>query len=266
MSDTLSSQILVQLASPDPQDAWEEFLREYSNQIFHVIRRYETNADRSADCFQFVCERLIEGNFRRLRKFNPDGPAKFSTWLRAVVRNLCLDWHRKQFGRRRLFRSVERLSAFDREVFRIVYQQRIGAEQSLALLKPDFPQVTSEQIAESSERIENHLSERQHWLLGLWAGTTELQSTDDPQTEIRVTPNLIDPNPDPEKQVIAADQRDKLRRELEALEPRERLLVRLRFEQELSLEQCAKLQGLGNAQRADRQIKEILGKLRNKLG
>ena len=265
MPDSVNSQIIGQLASRDPQDAWEEFLREYSAQIFHVIRTYETDADLSGDCFQFICERLIEGNFRRLRKFNPDGPAKFSTWLRAVVRNLCLDWRRKRVGRRRVFRSVERLSLFDQDVFRCLYQERMSAEQCLNMLASKFPQVTPLQIAESRDRIDQQLSERQHWLLSVWAGTRELQSTDVPQDEIRVGPKLIDPNPDPETQVIAADHREKLNRELETLPSRERLLLRLRFEQELSLEQCARLMDLGNAQRADRQIKEILLKLRNNL-
>ena len=56
-----------------------------------------------------------------------------------------------------------------------------------------------------------------------------------------------------------------LARALERLSKRERLLVRLRFEQELTLEQIAKLLDMGNAQRADRQIKEILTRLREEV-
>lgn len=41
--------------------------------------------------------------------------------------------------------------------------------------------------------------------------------------------------------------------------------MRLRFEEELTLEQIAKLLDLGNAQRADRQIKEVLARLRVEL-
>ena len=41
--------------------------------------------------------------------------------------------------------------------------------------------------------------------------------------------------------------------------------MRLRFEQELTLVQIAKLLDLGNAQRVERQIKGVLGKLREEL-
>jgi DNA-directed RNA polymerase specialized sigma subunit len=50
------------------------------------------------------------------------------------------------------------------------------------------------------------------------------------------------------------------------LSDQDRLLIRLRFEEGLTLEQAARLLGLGNAQRADRQIKEILLKLREVMG
>jgi DNA-directed RNA polymerase specialized sigma subunit len=46
------------------------------------------------------------------------------------------------------------------------------------------------------------------------------------------------------------------------LEPNERLLIRLRFEEGLTLDQVAKMLGLGNAQRVDREINESLSKLR----
>ena len=44
-----------------------------------------------------------------------------------------------------------------------------------------------------------------------------------------------------------------------------RLLVKLRFEDGLTLDQIAGLLGLGNAQRADRQIKEVLARLRRDI-
>ena len=45
----------------------------------------------------------------------------------------------------------------------------------------------------------------------------------------------------------------------------EPLLVRLRFDQELTLQQIAELAGLKDAQTADRRIREVLEKLRQEL-
>lgn len=257
--------ILRDLGSGDPEEAWTEFLRNYSTEMLQVIRYFESDPDKASDCFQFVCEHLVERRFRRLRKFKIDGAAKFTTWLRAVLRNLCLDWRRQEFGRQRVFRSVTRLSSFDQEVFRFIYERGNTTEESLLMLAPQFPQVTAKRLAESRERIEKELTVSQRWLLARRASQTIPATNaagDAPETLVREIP---DSQPDPEEQTIQNESRAQLRLLLRGLTTGERLLLRLRFEQELTLEQCAKLVGLGNAQRVDRQLKEILARLRNEM-
>ena len=78
-------------------------------------------------------------------------------------------------------------------------------------------------------------------------------------------PEIPDPRPDPEARAVIEERQRSLGRALARLPKRESLLVRLRFEQELTLEQIAKLLDLGNAQRADRQIKDVLARLREAL-
>jgi len=46
------------------------------------------------DRYAFVLDRLRARNFRRLRRFQPRGSARFTTWLVLVSRRLCLD-HRR---------------------------------------------------------------------------------------------------------------------------------------------------------------------------
>lgn len=157
--------ILRDLDSGNPEDAWTEFLHDYAALTFQVVRYFESDPDRASDCFQFVCERLVEDRFRRLRKFKVDGAAKFSTWLRAVVRNLCLDWHRKEFGRLRTFRSISRLSLFDHEVFRMIYERGSTTEECLHRLASRFPQASADQVAEARLRIEDALKPDQRLLL-----------------------------------------------------------------------------------------------------
>ena len=86
--------ILEGLASGDPKPAWSEFLESYSPLVLQVVRLFETDNDPVGDCFVFVCEQLRRNGFQRLKRFRPDGAASFATWLRAVIRNLCLDWRR----------------------------------------------------------------------------------------------------------------------------------------------------------------------------
>ena len=191
--DTPIQEILQLINSRDYELAWELFLREYGNLTFQVVRHFETDADNAADCFQFVCEQLIDNSFRRLRKFKAEGPATFSTWLRAVTRNLCIDWRRKQFGRRR----------------------------------------TSEQLP-------------------------QLTNLDD-------AANISDSQPNPEAHAIMLERSTLTRAALRRLESQDRLLLRLRFEEDLTLEQIAGLLHLGNAQRVDRQLKQILSRMRAEI-
>jgi RNA polymerase sigma factor (sigma-70 family) len=262
MAEEIIAEVLEQLHSREPEEAWTRFLQEYSALIFHVVRHFEHNNDHAADCFQFVCERLSERNFRRLSQFKIHGPAKFTTWLRAVVRNLCLDWHRKQFGRPRVFRSISRLSAFDQEVFRYVYERGLPIDEAFLQLKPYFPDLRAAQVEESVERIDKELTTRQRWLLSARSIQKSVSIID----ETEGVPHAIpDPKPDPENLALHAEKRATLAKALLRLSKRERLLVRLRFEQELTLDQIASLLDLGNAQRVDRQIKDILALLRQAL-
>ena len=250
------------LNSRDPEEAWRCFLAEYSPSILQVVRHLEHDSDLVPDCFQFVCEGLSANSFRRLRKFKPAGPAAFPTWLRAVVRNLCLDWRRKQVGRRRLFKSISKLSTLDQEVFHHLYEQRVSVEDAFQSLRAFFPGVTHDRVVESQNRIENELTPNQRRLLDERASrqcTQAVYSLDDTSAGHQ---DLPDPSPNPEAHALLAERATSLRKALAQLSEREQLLIRLRFEQELTLEQVGKLLDLGNPQRTERHIKTILAKLR----
>ena len=251
--------LLQDLDSPNSQEAWSQFLSDYSAHIYQVIRHFESDSDNAADCFQFVCEQLIENRSRRLRKFKGEGTATFVTWLRSVVRNLSIDWHRKQFGRHRQFRSISRLPVFDQEVFRIVYERATPPDESLTILAAQFPNATATRVNESRARIEEVLTRNQRWLLtrhSLSKSATEITCPEETQLS-----SLPDSQPDPESLAIENQNKKNLYRALKKLDTDQRLLIRLRFEEGLTLVEVAQLLGLGNAQRADRKVKEILARL-----
>ncbi len=124
------ARVLGRLSTRDAADAWREFLDAYAALILHVIRTGARDPDDASDCFLFVCEKLSQNKFRRLRRFRTDGPASFSTWLRAVVRNLSIDWHRKRAGRRRAVRSISRLPVLEQELFRCDMASRMRPKTS----------------------------------------------------------------------------------------------------------------------------------------
>ena len=257
--------LLRGLRSQEPREAWAQFLQEYSGPILQVIHFYQRDPDHVSDCFVFVCEQLSRNRFRRLCQFRPDGPATFSTWLRAVVRRLYFDWRRKQFGRHRVFQSVSKLSEFDQAVFQLLYGQRTSAEASLLHLTALFPGTTKGRFIQSIERIQGVLTPRQHWLLSVRSAGTSAAKTGQDDDGVSLVEQLPDSLPDPEALAAWREERNALLRALSFLTERDRLLIRLRFEQELSLEQVARLMRLGGPQSADRYVRQVLEQLRRNM-
>lgn len=264
MDDREIAELLHRLESAASQQAWEEFLEAYSGVMLQVVRLFERDPDHVSDCFLYVCEELSRGSFRRLRRYKSGGPASFSTWLRAVVRHLCLDWHRREFGRERVFRSVERLSALEQEVFTCRYRHGLSAEEILRNLQSRFPRLDRRAVDGALERIERVLTPRQRWLLAVESSAT-VSLSDGPLADDLVLTQVADPSPSAESVAALSEQRGRLARALRKLPAPERVLLRLRFAEDLTLEQVGRITGLGDAQTVDRHIRKILSRLQEEM-
>lgn len=89
----------VHVASVDR--AWADFLESHSRLLIHTARAVSNDHDAAMDAYASVVEELRADDFRRLRAFDPDGRAKFTTWLVVVARRLAVEHHRKTYGRSR---------------------------------------------------------------------------------------------------------------------------------------------------------------------
>jgi RNA polymerase sigma factor (sigma-70 family) len=266
MPDFAVASIFEGLRSSGSREAWEEFLRQYSPLIFQTCQFLTSNADQAADCFLFSCEHLSRNDFRRLLRFRPDGTAAFSTWLRVVVHNLCLDWQRKEFGRPRLFRSIARLSQLDGDVYRCRCEQGLSLDDTFFSLRPNFPGLTMEQVAEAEEHVQESLNSRQLWLMRTRKSTMRTQSQNSSVDVIDSPLNEpADPRPNQESVLADREQEKRLQCAVERLPKTDRLLVRMRFEQGLSLQEIADLTGLGDPQRVHRRIAAVLENLRREI-
>jgi len=242
--------------------AWCQFLERYNGLVYHVVRNFDRDPDRSGNCFLFVCEQLSASDFRRLRKFDQSGRATFSTWLCAVVRNLCLDWHRKEHGRHRVFGSVARRDAPDQLLFEIVFKQGLSAEEAREELGRRGIELSYGAVEERICELRRCLSSRQLWLLS--SGQSMVESIDI-EAEGAYVSELADPAPDPEALVALSETHRQVTAALASLPDSDRLLVRLRYQEGLTLQQVAKLVGLKDAQTADRRLRDIIDQLRQTL-
>jgi len=255
--------LLEALQSPSSRYAWEEFLDSYSGILYQIARAYTSNDDAAADCYLNICEQLARHGFRRLLKFKREGSASFTTWLRVVARNLCFDWHRRQTGRRRPFKSLQSLSQLELDVYDCRFERGFSPEETVQRLRPTSPDIDLDQLAEVESRIEHHLSSRQRWILStrprrVFSAGVALLTEEGEEIVARVPDTRLDQ----ESLVVSQQQQAQLNRCVESLPQSERLLLQLRFERDLTLDEIARLTGLGDAQRVHRHIEVILRKLR----
>jgi RNA polymerase sigma factor (sigma-70 family) len=248
-------EILHRLNSSDAGPAWAEFLDHYSGLIMKVASQFEFQQDRSDECFLFVCEKLVDDGFRRLLKYNTSSPCTFRTWLGTVVFNLCVDWHRHEYGRATLLPAISALPAFDRAVYQLAVEQGLDKETTFQTLQADFPDLTRELLVSSINRVYALLTPRQRWQITVRNRRKKQAAGYRGAIPVEFLP---DPGIGPEQEAQKQQDLERLQRALKQLPTHQRLLLSLRFQQGLSLKKIAQLNQLGDANRAWRQLQSAL--------
>lgn len=256
--------LLHRLSSPSADAAWVEFLARYSPLIMHVVRRFESDDGRATDCFIHACAALSDDGFRRLRGFRTDGSATFGTWLKTVVSNACIDWRRKQYGRFRPFRALGHLPELERQVFRCLYLKGMSRGECLFVLQARFPDLTDLRLSEINASLFSQLTHQQRWQAG--ARTASMISLDAaPTVDESPALQISEPGPGPDDHAEADEERRLLEAALQQLPPQQRLLLRMRYEQDLTLAEIARLTGQPDTNRVYRQLEAAVGALRKIL-
>lgn len=91
--------LLLSGDASSPEEAWADFVQEYSRLLLHVARSSGGGHDLVMDRYTHMLEQLRRDDFHRLRAYQADGRSRFTTWLVVVGRRLCLDHHRQRYGR-----------------------------------------------------------------------------------------------------------------------------------------------------------------------
>lgn len=245
--------ILRCLTTGEADTAWIRFLDDYAPLLRNIVSQYENDETRSSDCLEFVCAKLSDDRFRRLKAFRPDGPARFKTWLTAVVANLCVDWRRSEYGRIRAPAAIKKLPQIEQLIFDCVFRQGMTRQDCLHVLKARFPKITSEQIGDTTARLHRMLTSEQRWRLS----HTRVQAgefNDDLQS-------IASQESGPETLVQSVQERERLETALSRLAPKQRLCLQLRYQQDLTLAEVARLMGLSSPFEARGKIQSALSAL-----
>jgi RNA polymerase sigma factor (sigma-70 family) len=196
------ARLLAAETEPDRDACWSVFLEEYNRLILHCARSLGGSHDAVMDRYAHTLEQLRRDQFRKLRGYAADGRGKFTTWLVVVVRRLCLDQVRNQYGRDRSGNPENG------------QQRRELADLIAGELDPD---ILSSDAASAEDTLR----------------TSELQ--------------------------------EQLNDAVERLEPGDRLLLRLRFQDEVPVAEIARISSLPSVFHVYRQLNRIYEELRKAL-
>jgi len=266
MSHDTVTELLERLSSGRVDTAWSEFLARYSPLIMHAIRQHGLEDDRATDCFIHVCGALSDKGFRRLLSYRPDGPARFKTWLMAVVSNLCVDWRRKEQGRVRPPRCVSHLPELDQQVYRYIYVRGMSRARCVQALGPRFPGLTEATVSEINARLFELLTPQQRWQLSARTPAPKPIPRGAGPEEEDAAWQVATPGPGPDELAEELQEQRQLQDALAKLPVEQRLLLRLRYEQNLTLAEVARLTGQPDPFRANRRIQAALDTLADLMG
>lgn len=146
--------------------AWEEFLHRYSDLFLKIAWEFESDYDAVMETYEYVCRRLADDDFARLRTYDPGRggtPAKVSTWLSVVVQNLCLEHRRRKDGRDRYPKAVAELSEFEQKVFELYFWEGYSAREVVQVIEASS-EYESDDVGPALRRLRAlHVESFQNW-------------------------------------------------------------------------------------------------------
>lgn len=141
---------LLHASDPKAREAaWSQLVARHTRLLLAVARSFGGGHDEAMERYAFILERLAEGNYRRLRAYQADGRARFTTWLTVAARRICLDYHRARYGRGRPTRDPDH--ATDLRRVRRSLADSLGADIDTDLL-PDSDAASAETETIRKER------------------------------------------------------------------------------------------------------------------
>jgi RNA polymerase sigma factor (sigma-70 family) len=156
---------------------------------------------------------------------------------------------------------VARLPELDQLVYRYIYVRGMPRDECLYVLQAKYPELTDQQLAEINARLFSLLTPRQRWQLSA-RRSSQVSLDDSPDADADEAALQVEaPDPGPEELSQADQERRRLEAAMAQLPARQRLLLRLRYEQNLTLEEVARLTRLPDPFRAHRQIQAALAAL-----
>lgn len=251
---------ILSLFQTDSEKAWDLFIEKHADFIFTTLRHNGLDQDKASDCFIYICGKLCEKNFRRLKTIKYAGQkGDLMPWLRQVTNRMSVNWFWSVNGRKRLPKPIQEMPEREQKIFkfyfwygqtpsRIYESMRLEQEKDLELAD----------VFDSLDKIFECLSDKKIW--NLMSGILRVQkplSIDKEDEETGICFEIPDEKPLSEQILNQKETNEILNRALENLSAREKLALRMRYEDTLAIADIAKILSL--------EIREVKNLLKSSL-
>lgn len=249
--DHASDLELVGRILADDAAAWEWFVERYAGLIYSVVRRTLHSNDRD-DIRSILADVLV--GLRRSKLGTYRGRAALSTWLTLVARSETVDFLRRRMGRGRMHKALARLSPAERTLFRRYYIEGRSPQEIVLELARGGETWSLERFVAALRAIEQRLGDA--WMrriaydlhaqsVGAASGRL-LEYLDHVREEFEQRSGAYSP----EYHLMEREARrttEYLTGAIASLDPAERRLLQLRFEEGWTAPEIARELGLDSA-------------------
>lgn len=239
-------------ADPDPEleRLFVEAIPEIEAACQSVGRKYRVRDGEMDDLQSMVKLSIITGRYRVLVRFQ--GRCSFRTYLRTVVLRLFLDNHRKEFGKWRPSARAKRHGALAVTLERLIYRHGLTREEAVQQVALNHsPGVSMEALHELAAQLPARLP---RW-----------RAVSDPLTLIGLRSSIENPEDSWRHAGSVALAQRAIEWALIGLSDLDLLLLRLRYEDDMTIADIARTQGL-KATRLYRRMESTLEKIKGRMG
>ena len=253
---------------------WKNKVLEHLNLIDSMAARRFAQAALSEEASLYVMEHLEKDNWRRVRNFS--GRSSFRTFLFSTVTRLLEDFSRKKFGRVSIPLWIKKLGGIWPHIFKLLCLERMGVHDTEEMLCLKYPSISKAEIHAASMRILEKV-------VDCGKSRKEAMSLDDDPSPAVAREHYFSQAPEDEalkkerKLIFEAIFEDltlgnPVKKNLEDsfckimetgihLEAQEKLLLKLHFQDNLSVSDAGRLLGL-NPHQAHGKLRRLLKRLR----
>ncbi len=254
---------LSELLNAEPARAYQQLLSDYAAVIQQMIKRFFRDPDEVMEVFVDICERLQAREYSALRSFKGGSPIK--PWLSVIAANASRDRLRRSRAGELPPLFASKLSAFERVVYRCYYRHQMSHEEIALIATADTGEHHSaSEVGEAISRIDEMLGAERRWRLVHLIALRAQSFSVDVLIESGKLPGeeTADWN---DEALLATEQKEMLARAFQAMEPEDRLILQLRFEQDLTAVQIAEILGYENYRQVYTRLTTIIDRMRRLL-